>query len=44
MNELDLKEIIFYLAERIKDLEVRTKTPELDFIKRSDEYTPFSMF
>lgn len=38
MNDLDLKEIIWYLHERIKDLEQHYEIPHSDFIKRSDEY------
>ncbi len=38
MTELDLKEIIWDLHQRIKDLEQMTHTPYSDLIGRSDSY------
>jgi hypothetical protein len=38
MNELDLKEIIWYLQQRIIALEKENEIPESDFLRRSDEY------
>jgi glucose-6-phosphate isomerase len=38
MNELDLKEIIWYLLDRIQHLETKMELPYSDYQKRSDEY------
>jgi len=38
MNELDLKEVLWMLRERIKELESYINVPQSGFMARSDRY------